>query len=169
MSAPGGRHGFWTDLIGAGDRWGRTILFATVVGRLSILPIAAVIYWLAPDTTEAGHTGAFGDLGFVDLFSALVVAPLVESLIIVFLVWLFGVCLRAPVWLTALLTGAAFVPMHGLVLVSLTVFPMFALMAAIQLNWRRKGREWTGFWIITVIHALGNLSAAGFAMMSRLA
>lgn len=154
---------FLADLTGASDRWGRTILFAAVAGRLALLPVAAAIYVLAPDTTEEGHTGTFGGLGFVDLFAALVLAPLLESLIIVFLVWLIGGRLRAPVWLTALLVGAAFVPMHGMVLVSVTVFPVFALMAAIQLNWRRKGREWAGYWIITAIHTLGNLSAAGFA------
>ncbi len=108
-------------------------------------------------------------MGFVDLFSALVFAPVAESLIVVLLVWLTGGLLRAPVWLTALLVGAAFVPMHGWVLVSVTVFPMFALMAAIQANWRLKGQAWMGYWIITTVHALGNLSAAGFAWVNRLA
>ncbi len=163
------RLGFWADLFGRSDRWGRTILFATVLGRLAMLPVAAAIYGLAPNSSEEGFTGTFGDFGLGDLLTAILIAPLIESLIIVFLVWLFGVRLRAPVWLTALLVGAAFVPLHGLVLVSLAVFPIFALMAAIQFNWRRKGREWTGFWIITAVHALGNLSAAGAAMVGRLA
>ena len=168
MIASVARHGFLADLVGAGDRLGRTILFGAIVGRLAILPVAAVIYALAPDTTEEGHTGAFRDLGFVDLFTALAVAPVLESLIVLFLVWLVGGLLRAPIWLTALLVGAAFVPMHGLVLVSPTVFPMFALMAAIQMNWRRKGRTRAGFWIVTAIHALGNFSAAGVALINRL-
>ncbi|WP_396594084.1 hypothetical protein [Brevundimonas sp. R86498] len=151
--------GFWADLVGASDRWGRTILFATVLGRLAILPVVALIYILVPGTTGEGYSGELTDLGPAELVAALLVAPLVESLIIVFLVWLVGIRLGAPVWLTALLTAAVFVPMHGLVLVSLIIAPLFALMAAIQMNWRRKGREWTGFWIITAIHFLGNLSA----------
>lgn len=54
--------GFWADLVGASDRWGRTILFATVIGRLAILPIVALIYILVPDTSEEGYSGMPGDL-----------------------------------------------------------------------------------------------------------
>lgn len=160
--------GLWADLIGLSDRWGRTIALAAVLGRVATIPVAAVIYLLAPDTTEEGYSGVLTDLGPAEVIATLVVAPLVESLIIVFLVWLFGIVLRAPVWLTALLVATAFVPLHGLVLVSFAVFPIFALMAAIQFNWRRKGREWTGFWIITTIHFLGNLAAIGFYLIGRM-
>jgi len=154
----------WRDLTGASTRWGRTILYAVVASRLSIAAAAIVIYGLAGAGADAGFSGMIRSVDFGIVFVFVVVAPVLESLILLLLVWLFSKKLRWPLPVTVLLTALLFVPQHGLSLASLVIAPFFALMAAVQHHWLMRGRGWAGYWLIVVIHAVSNGIAVGTAV-----
>jgi len=168
--------GVWHDLTGRSDRWLRTLVWAVIVGRLSLIVLGVTILLVASIGSSATaimeeFSGLTDVLDAEWVFVALVFAPLTESLGIVFLVWLLG-CRSGwgwPVWATALTCAVASVPLHGLGPLSLAVAPFFALMAVIQHNWMLRGRLWSGFWLIVAIHFAANgLGVLGMWGLTRL-
>jgi len=159
---------FWRDLTGQSDRWGRSLVWAVVVGRLTILAVGLPIYLLAGEGADDRFSGMTDVLTGEWIFVGLVFAPLTESLAIRFVVWILGsgTGWGWPVWATALACGALAVPLHGLSLVSLAVAPFFALMASIQHHWMNRDRGWQGFWLIVAIHLVANaLALLAMALM----
>ena len=158
--------GFWADLTGASDRWGRTIVYAVAVGRLSMLVLGMAVLLAVGEGGVEGFTGVIESVDAATIFASVVGAPLLESLIVLVLVWVIGFKLKASRAVTAVITGLAFIPQHGLSLVSVSVAPFFALEALILMNWMRRGAGGTGFWLVFVIHAVANglsvLSVAAF-------
>lgn len=146
----------WDDLIGASTRWLRTILLATLVGKLAMTIMAMLLFELAGPSIDDGFTGIIGDLSPITLVDALVGAPLIESLGVVALVWILSGRLRLAAMSTALFIGLLAVPLHGLALASWCVLPLFSLFGVIQHQWRARGEAWSGFWIIAAIHFLAN-------------
>lgn len=152
------RSAVWRDLTGQSDRWGRTLVWAVVVGRLTMMAIGVPIMLLAGDGADDQFSGMIDGLTDAWIFAGLVFAPLIESLCIRLVVWMLGsrAGLGWPAWATALACGAIAVPLHGLSLVSLAVAPFFGLMAAIQHHWMNRGQGWAGFWLIVGIHVVAN-------------
>lgn len=153
----------WRDLTGASPRWGRTIIYAVLAGRLSIMALAVAVYALAGGEADAGFSGVVRSVDPGMIFVVVLVAPLLESLIVLLLVWLFSRKLGWSVGVTAALTALLFIPQHGFSFASLTIAPFFGLMAAIQHHWLMRGDRWAGYWLIVVIHALANGIAMGAA------
>lgn len=158
------RHSFWRDLTGQSERWGRTLLLAVVVGRLSLVAAGVVILMTVSLVSPQDADGVMDQYsGLTDVltaewvFVALVFAPLSESLAIRLVVWLLG--RKWPVWATSLACALLAIPLHGLGPLSVAVAPFFALMAAIQHHWMNRGRGWAGFWLITAIHFAANAVA----------
>lgn len=152
------RHSFWRDLTGQSERWLRTIVLSVLVGRLSLLAIGSVVVAVAGIEVVEQYSGRIESLKPGVILSALLVAPIIESLAIRLAVWVFGSRFgwKWPVWATALACAALAVPLHGLGPMSLVAAPFFGLMAAIQHHWMVRGRGWAGFWLITAAHAAGN-------------
>lgn len=156
----------WRDLTGQSQRWGRTLVLAVVIGRLSLIALGIAVLMMVGagggDGAEEGAVDQFSGLTDVLtaewMFAALVFAPLTESLAIRIVVWGLGgrARWRWPVWATALACAALAIPFHGLGPLSLAVAPFFALMAAIQHHWMKRGRGWAGFWLIVAIHVAAN-------------
>lgn len=160
---------FWRDLTGQSDRWGRTLVLAVVVGRLSLVVLGVSILMVAGEGADDHFSGMTDALTGEWMLIGLVFAPLTESLAIRFVVWILGsrTGWGWPVWATGLACGALAVPLHGLSLVSLAVVPFFVLMAAIQHHWMNRGRGWPGFWLIVAIHLVANaLGLLAMASMS---
>lgn len=147
---------FWADLTGASERWGRTLLLAVVIGRLSMTALGLMVLLAAGKQSTEGFTGVLQTLDTATIFGAVIGAPLIESLIVLALVWLIGFKLRASAAVTAVLVGLAFIPQHGLALVSVMTAPFFALEALILFNWMRRGSGVGGFWLVFFIHAISN-------------
>lgn len=151
----------WRDLIGASPRWGRTILYAVVTGRLSIMALAIAVYAIVGEGADAGFSGVIRSVDPGMIFAIVVGAPVLESLVVLLLVWLFSRKLKWPLPVTVALTALLFIPQHGISVAALVVAPFFGLMAAIQHHWLMRGRAWAGFWLIVVIHGLANGIAMG--------
>ena len=159
---------FWRDLTGQTERWGRTLLLAVGVGRLSLVALGAAILMAAGEGSMEQYSGLTDVLTAEWIFVALAFAPLTESLAIRLVVWMLGRCPRPawPVWATSLACALLAIPLHGLGPLSLAVAPFFALMAAIQHHWMNRGRGWAGFWLITAIHLAANgLAVLAMALM----
>ena len=94
----------------------------------------------------------------LEAVSVLVLAPLIESLILIAMIELLR-WLRSPVWLQiglpALISAAQHVPVSYAVVVT----PSWFIMAAAYVMWRRVSRK-VGFVVIASIHALFNLNSA---------
>jgi hypothetical protein len=146
----------WNDLTGRSPRWTRTLLYAVLASRLSMVLIGVVVVLLAGEGVEENFSGLVTEIDALSTFGIVIFAPVLESLMLLFVVWLLGRKLRWPVPFAAVAAGLLFVPLHGLSLASLTIGPFFALMAAIQLNWLARGRGHAGFWLVVLIHALSN-------------
>lgn len=158
--------GFWADFTGASDRWMRTFILALLLGRLSMIALGVAVVAAAGEGAFENFTGVIPALDPGVVFAAVIGAPLLESLIVLLLVWLIGVKLKASRAVTAVVTGLAFIPQHGLSLLSVAVAPFFALEALILHNWMRRGRTGGGFWLIFAIHAAANVtSVLAVAMM----
>lgn len=157
----------WNDLIGKSDRWVSTVLYAVVIGRLSTIAIGLLVFLAGGEAAKEGFTGLTDRIDRDWILKALISAPVVESFWIAALVFLMGhkASWGWPVWATALVWGILAVPLHGLSALSLSVAPLFALMAAIQHHWMAKGRGWAGLCLIILIHFLANALAIG-AMIS---
>lgn len=155
------RHAVWRDLTGQSERWGRTLVLAVIVGRLSLLVLGLAVLLAAGAGSMDQYSGLTDVLTVEWVFAALVFAPLFESLAIRLVVWLLGsrVGWGWPVWATSAACAVLAVPFHGLGPLSLAVAPFFALMAAIQHHWMNRGRGWAGFWLITAIHVAANALA----------
>lgn len=162
------RQAFWRDLTGQSDHWGRTLVLAVVVGRLSFMALGMFIVLIAGEGADDNFSGIPDALTEEWIIASLAFAPLVESLAICFVVWLLGSqkSLGWPVWATSLACGVLAVPYHGLSLASLSVLPLFAIMAAIQHHWMNRGKGWPGFWLIVAIHLVVN--ALGLLAMALL-
>lgn len=148
--------GFWADLTGASDRWGRTILYAVAIGRLSMLALGIVVLLAFGEGGVEGFTGFIESVDAATIFAAVFAAPFLESLILALIVWAVGFKLKASRAVTAVVAGLAFIPQHGLAAASVMVAPFFALEALILMNWMRRGEGGTGFWLVFVIHAVAN-------------
>lgn len=162
------RQTFWRDLTGQSDRWGRTLVLAVVVGRLSFMALVLSIVLIAGEGADDNFSGIPDALTEEWIIASLAFAPLIESLAICFVVWLLGnhKGLGWPVRATSLACGVLAVPLHGLSLASFAVFPFFFLMAAIQHHWMNRGKGWEGFWLIVAIHLVAN--ALGLIAMALL-
>ena len=94
----------------------------------------------------------------LEAVSLLILAPLIESLILIAMIELLR-WLRSPVWLQialpALISAAQHVPASHAVVVT----PSWFIMAAAYLMWRQVSRK-VAFGVIASIHALFNLNAA---------
>ncbi len=158
---------FQADLTGASDRWGRTIVYGLLFARLSLAPallvVALLFLWTTDDALSndalAGFSGRLDNIDGARIFSAVVFAPLTESLLVVFLVWLMGKKFGWSGWLVALLSAVIFVPLHGLAIGSLMIAPFFGLMALVQFNWMQRGDALGGYWVVVSMHAVVNISS----------
>ena len=166
-SASRRRDRFWADLTGASDRWGRTILYGLLLSRVSLAPLLILVVllhgaatgdWTGPGSIE-NFSGRIDQVDAGRILSAVIAAPLLETLLLVLLVGGIGFRLKAGRWATATFTGLAFIPLHGLGFGSLVVFPFFVLMAVVWYNWKQRGDGLGGFWIVVSLHAVANGSA----------
>lgn len=155
---------FWDDLTGRSDRWGRTLVYAVVLGRLSLMGLGALLLAIYGQAAIGDFSGLVRSIEPGMILLIVGVAPPLESLIVLLIVWLVGGLLRAPAAVVAFACGAAFVPLHGLTPLSLMVLPFFALMGLIQLNWMRRRRAWRGFLLVTAVHAVANAVAVAAAL-----
>lgn len=154
-------------MTGQSDRWGRTILYGVVFARLSFVPVliaVALVFILSTGETDPskslqGTSALISEVDAVSVLSGVIIAPLFESLILAFLVWLMSNKLGWRPRITALVCALAFVPLHGLAIGSLVVAPFFGLMALVQCNWMRRGDGMGGYWIVVTMHALSNGSS----------
>jgi len=156
--------GFWADLTGLSDRWGRTLLYAVLLGRLSLMAVGALLIAVYGVDSVKSFSGVVREISPLMIFLVVAVAPLVESLMLLIIVLVAGRLLKAHPAAVAFLSGALFVPLHGLTPVSLTVLPFFALMGLIQLNWMRRGRIWPGLLLVIAIHTVANALAVAAAL-----
>jgi hypothetical protein len=142
-----------------------TAIAAGVAGKLLSLLLALPIYLLFGDAALEGYSGQADEFGTETIFAFVIFAPLFESLIVRFTVWLLGARLRRGVTAVVVLSALVHVPLHGIAAMSLAVFPVFALHALIQWNWMHRGQAWTGYWIVVGAHAITNaLSMTAFAI-----
>ena len=150
---------FADDLTGASPRWRRTLVLATLVGKMSLVATGFLIQAIAGENAAQGFSGVIHDLSLATILTAIVAAPLFESLCVMALVWLFAGVLNRPALQTSILVGLAAIPFHGLSAASVSVLPLFVLFGLIQFHWRARGRAWSGFWINVVVHGLVNGSS----------
>ena len=158
---------FRADLTGESDRWGRTILYGVLFARLALAPVLLVIglfFMLStgasdPSNSLAGTSALISEVDAFAIVSGVIVAPLFESLILVFLVWLMSSKLGWRAWITALVCALLFVPLHGFAAGSFIIAPFFWLMALVQYNWMRRGDGLGGYWIVATMHAVSNASS----------
>jgi len=158
---------FKADLTGESDRWGRTILYGVVFARLAFVPVLLVVGLLFmlstgetdPSDSLSGTSELISEVNAGAIISGVIIAPLFESLILVFLVWLMRSKLGWRAWITALVCALLFVPLHGLAAGSFIIAPFFWLMALVQCNWMRRGDGLGGYWIVVTMHALANASS----------
>jgi len=168
---------FKADLTGESDRWGRTILYGVVFARLAFAPVIlaiALVYVLSTGETDpsksfSGTSALISEVDAFAIVSGVFLAPLLESLILAFLVWLMSSKLRWRPWVTALVCALIFVPPHGLAIGSVIVAPFFWLMALVQCNWMRRGDGMGGYWVVVTMHALSNASSLLTTAMFRAA
>jgi preprotein translocase subunit SecG len=153
---------FGSALIGRSDEWPLTIILSAVAGKLTAFVLMVLIVLLFGPEAQEGFSGSGGA---IRIFGALVLAPLLESLIVWLSVWLLGYCLRFEWHITAVLAGLIHVPLHGWSMGSWSVFPTFALQALILDRWIGKGRAGSGYWIVVGSHALQNLIAVSFRVI----
>lgn len=166
---------FKSDLTGQSDRWGRTILYGPVFARLSFAPIliaVGLVFMLStgetdPSNSLSGTSALISEIDAFAIVSGVFLAPVFESLILAFLVWLMSSKLGWRPGITALVCALIFVPLHGLALGSLIVAPFFWLMALVQCNWMRRGDGMAGYWIVVTMHALSNGSSLLTTTMFR--
>lgn len=155
---------FGGTLFGRSDSWALTAILAGVVGKIAYftmaLPIVLLSEALHVDAT-VGFSGSRLPLNVVHVFGSLIIAPIIESAIVLFTVWLFRKGLKASSVVTIVTSGAVHVPLHGLAIASLATFPVFALHAIIQLNWLGRGRAFMGYLVIVAAHAITNVIALG--------
>jgi hypothetical protein len=112
---------------------------------------------------------AFYLRGRVDVVSLLVIAPLLESLILVGVFELLRRA-RAPAFVQVLIAALFISEMHVWPWWphAVIVLPGFCIQTASYLYWRERGPWKDAFWVLVSIHALSNLPAAldafGYAM-----
>jgi hypothetical protein len=153
--------GFWSDLTGASPRWGRTLIYAAVIGRLGFLPIVLLVAVLWGEGGFDGFSGQLqgGDDLVLEALIALVVAPLLEQMLVLLGIVVAHWAMRLPPWPSAGLVAVLLSALHGLTPGSAMVFPLFLLLAVIQINWMRRGSMLGGFVLGTAIHGLVNAVA----------
>jgi membrane protease YdiL (CAAX protease family) len=113
----------------------------------------------APSGILAGTSTTISEVNVVEIISGLFLAPLFESLLLAFLVWLMSSKLRWRPWITALVCALIFASLHGLAIGSLVVGLFFWQMALVQCNWMRRGDGLGGYWIVVTMHAIWNGTA----------
>ncbi|TPG43342.1 hypothetical protein EAH79_06075 [Sphingomonas koreensis] len=134
-----------------------TSITAGLVGRLLMLAVAFPIEALFGEAASAGFSGRIDSVDPIALFvEAVVFAPLFESLIVWLIVWVMHGKFGASCLPTALMCGAIHAGMHGFALMSLSVFPTFALHGLILANWSDRRRAGTGYWTVAGAHAVQN-------------
>jgi hypothetical protein len=153
-------------LFGHSDNWLLTAVLAGVAGKVAgvalILLLDELAWQLFDVELMANFSGSRYSLNIFIVFLAVMLAPILESAIVLFIVWLLSKKVKASSVTTAVMCGAIFVPLHGISVMSLWVFPMFALHALIQLNWMGRGKTLGGYSVIVVAHAITNAIAVAF-------
>jgi len=147
----------WGALTGKSDQWFLTIVLSAVFGKLLLVAMLMIAFFAAGDDAISGPLD--GKLDSARFLDVLVLAPLVESILLVFLIWLLGFKLRLPTAITVGLSAVVFVPLHGLTPASISVLPAFLLWGLIQYNWMARGKGEAGFKIVVAAHALANLTS----------
>lgn len=158
---------FKADLTGESDRWGRTVLYGVVFARLAFATVMlaiVLVYELstgqtAPSSILSGTSTTISEVNAIEIFDAVLFAPLWESLALAFLVWLMSSKFGWRPWITALVCALIFAPLHGLSIGSLVIGLFFWQMALVQCNWMRRGDGLGGYWIVVTMHAIWNGSA----------
>jgi hypothetical protein len=154
-------------LLGRADDVVGTALTAGVFSKLLGILIAVPVSLCVTLTTGGDATKDFsGQVRTIDsdwLEAALVVAPLLESLILLAVTWLVRRVLGLAEIPAALCAGLILVPLHGLAAFSLTVFPTFALQALIAMRWQARGRPIAACVVVAATHLVHNLLSIGLA------
>jgi hypothetical protein len=150
-------------LCGRVDDWVLTAVTVGVVGKIAFFSASLLIYGISWQVFGAdprtGFSGSARPLSVEHVFDLLVFAPLFESLIVLSTVWLLHKPLKAAPLVTIAVSGAVHVPLHGISATSLSVFPVFALHALVQMNWMSRGKAAGGYRVIVAAHAITNLIA----------
>lgn len=153
-------------LFGHSDNWLLTAVLAGVVGKAALFAVGFLLDELAWQLFDADSMAGFSGWGYslniFTVFRVVILAPILESAIVLFTVWLLSKKMKASSVTTAVMCGAIFVPLHGISVMSLSVFPVFALHALIQLNWMGRGETLGGYSAIVAAHAITNAIAIAF-------
>jgi hypothetical protein len=151
---------------GDSDDWLVTGILAGNAGKVATvvvgLPIVLLAGWAGVDPFE-GFSGRLPALNWTVVAAALVAAPILESLLVWLSVWLLQGRLRRGLAATSLISGSVMAALHGASLVSVTVFPAFALQALILARWRLRGSPAKGYWSIVIAHLVMNGSTVWLA------
>lgn len=133
------------------------ILTTTFLNFILMVPINLVLIYLDIENEEIGGTDI--EKGFFLVFSAVIFAPILETLI----------CQLIPIKLTQkilqnklniipiIISAIFFALMHVLYSIwySLLIFPLGLLLAKTYLIFQK--RKESSFWVTTVVHSLWNL------------
>ncbi len=126
----------WGALTGKSDQWFLTTMLSAAFGKLLMVAVLLTAFFAAGDEAISGSleesSGRIRILDPARFLDVLVVAPIIESILLVFLIWLFGFKLRLRAAITVGLSAVVFVPMHGLNFASIGVLPAFVLWGLIQ-------------------------------------
>jgi hypothetical protein len=159
---------FWETKLGAAlsgrsDNRFLTAILVGFVGKIATFITALIIYGLAWEFFRAdaslSFSGSGQSLSAELLFKALIFAPIAESAIVLAMVWLLSKNFKASTIITVVTSGAIHVPLHGLSVASLSVFPLFALHTLIQLRWMGREKARDGYCVIVTAHAITNAIA----------
>lgn len=136
-----------------------TMILAAIVGLILINLIGSLIFAIGGPETSEGSSSVVYEITQKVLVGALLVAPILESLIVWVTVWLLRSKIGLGRVMTVMLSGLLSVPLHGLAAASWAVLPGFALHTLIFMNWRERGNARRGFFVIVGAHFLQNAGA----------
>jgi len=132
-----------------------SLICVAVAGKAALMLSGLAILSVVGESGFQGFSGEPGALVPLEAFAAVFVAPLLETLLLMLFVW-GGIRCRLSYGPAVSIAAALFVPLHGIAVASLMVFPMFSIFASVLYSWMLRGEARTGFWIVTGAHALGN-------------
>lgn len=145
------------------------VVFALVMACYSVALARLVLTWAHVAHVRAPPRAFYLRGGASDVIGLLIIAPLIESLI---LVGVFELVRRmgAPAVVQVLIAALFISEMHVWPWWphAVIVLPGFCIQAASYLYWRQRGPWKDAFWVLVSIHALSNVPAAldafGYAM-----
>ena len=148
---------------GQSDDWLLTAIVVGVAGKIATFTTSLILYSFAWQLfrvdASLGFSGTGHFLSAYLLFKALIIAPIIESAFVLAVIWLLREKLKVSSIATVVLSGAIHVPLHGLSVASLSVFPLFALHTIIQMHWMKRGKALGGYRVVTAAHAITNAIA----------